>query len=295
MRWFIPLFLMFIVRGENVTNMTNITCSNGLCVNNTCAWGYYNNTQECIICSQLRPQYREERCCDLNSVTSTPFTELIIDSIYENDTNTILIRYTPPRDICHHLWIEWGRCPPICDNVLPGFFCSMDIDCKDTNLCLNSFCCYVKDENCLSCANETGYCDQCAFGMGFNATGNYTCAPCPLDTYLTNNTCHMYSNCSVGEYIAQEATNITDRICTVVPYGYYSNIINAQNITPWTNCSNVNNTWTTFYGNTTHDVICTNHTLCEANFSYTFYGNYTHDATCVNSSMCQNVTCLDDP
>ena len=179
MIWFLLLFLFWIESSSltyhtNCTNMTNITaedyctnvtCTDTLCSNNTCVYGYYNNTQDCVICSTLRNQYNAERCCDRYSVTSSPFSELIIDSIYVNDTGTVLIRYTPPRDICHHLWTEWGKCPEICDNILPGGYCTMNIDCKDTNEC-KDFCCYIRDEHCLSCANETGYCAQCKEGLG---------------------------------------------------------------------------------------------------------------------------------
>lgn len=293
MIWFLLLFLFWIESSSltyhtNCTNMTNITaedyctnvtCTDTLCSNNTCVYGYYNNTQDCVICSTLRNQYNAERCCDRYSVTSSPFSELIIDSIYVNDTGTVLIRYTPPRDICHHLWTEWGKCPEICDNVLPGGYCTMNIDCKDTNEC-KDFCCYIRDHRCLSCANETGYCAQCEEGLGFNATGNYTCQECPSYTLLYNNTCNLFTNCSAGEYVIANATNVTDRVCSTVPEGYFTNETNALEPIPWTNCSGINNTWTSFTGNATHDAVCSNHTQCEVTDPYIWYGNETHDAMC---------------
>ena len=276
MRWLVVLVLIGGVY-SNSTNVTNVTCSNGLCSNNTCSWGYYNTTYECSICNKLRDQYREESCCHLYSNIPNPSSEeYIVNSTYENDTGTVLIKYTPPRPICHHLWTEWGKCPPICDNIPSGDYCSMDIDCKNSNLCLNNFCCAIRYDNCNSCANGTGYCDSCMIGMAFNATGNSKCGYCPSWTYTTDNACHPYSNCTEGFYIAINATLTNDRECSAVAHGYFTNQTNAFVPMPWSTCSN--STWSYFSGNSTHDLVCKNHTVCEN--QTISQGNLTHDTVC---------------
>ena len=77
---------------ENTTGLicTNVTCTDTTCDNNTCVYGYYNTTENCINCRLLRHQYRQERCCERYSVTSSPFSKLIIDSIFVNDTGRVL-------------------------------------------------------------------------------------------------------------------------------------------------------------------------------------------------------------
>lgn len=260
-------------------------CTNGLCANNTCSYGYYNTTipsDPCRICPKLREQYQSENCC---TIASTP----ILYS-YETINGVKLKLYSPPRAICKHLWEEWGKCPPICHSIEAGEYCSHNIDCKNTNLCLNSHCCIVDDYNCRGCQNGTGYCNECAVGMAFNVSGDLRCGYCPSWTFTANNICNLYSNCSHGEFVSTLPTTISDRLCQSVSTGYFTNTTNALTPTPWSNCSN--GTYSSFGGNSTHDVICTNHTVCQSEESYTFKGNETHDAQCVNSSLCGNVTCI---
>jgi hypothetical protein len=292
MRWLILALVVVVSYG----NSTNVSCVNGMCSNNTCAWGFYNTTyNECRICNKLRTQYNDEACCHVYSDYPNPSTSVVIvNSTFENDTGTVMVLYTPPRPICQHLWEQWGKCPPICDNIPPGEYCSMDIDCKDSTLCLYNTCCVVKYENCVSCSNGTGYCNTCKQGMAFNASGDLKCGYCPSWTYTTNNLCHLFTNCSSGFYVTLNGTLTSDRECTVVPSGYFSNGTNVVEPTKWSNCSSINNTWASFVGNSTHDVVCTNHSVCNSSQLIGNYGNASHDTNCSNKQTCPPGTYISD-
>ncbi len=282
MRWLVILLSFSIAHG---------TCIDGTCSNDTCAWGFYNTTyNECRICSKLRDQYHAESCCHIYSDMPNPSTKItIVNSTFENDTGTVMIRYTPPRAICQHLWEEWGKCH-VCDNILPGEYCSMDIDCKNSNLCLDNTCCVVNYENCLSCSNGTGFCNTCKQGMAFNASGDLKCGYCPPWTYTTNNLCHLFTNCTSGYYVTQNGTVVSDRECSPVPDGYFSNGTNVQPV-KWRNCTI--NTWASFIGNSTHNVQCTNHTVCTDQLIQTV-GNATHDTQCSDKQTCPMGTYISD-
>ena len=197
-----------------------------------------------------------------------------LKEIYENDTGTVQVVSTPPREICHHLWIEYGNCPRVCNALLPGDFCTLNSDCKDIRSC-KGFCCIISDANCHSCANNTGHCDLCTSGMGFNATGNLTCGECTYWRYLTNNTCHLFTNCTAGLYPIFDGNETIDRECQDVPHGYFTNETNQQPLL-WTYC--VNNTYAVG-GNSSHDTICTNKTDCVAG-SYVFDNIENEDRVC---------------
>lgn len=277
---------------DNTTGLicTNVSCTDTTCDNNTCVYGFYNTTEDCVDCRLIRDQYRQERCCDRYSVTSSPFSKLLIDSIFVNDTGTVMIRYTPPRDICHHLWTEYGKCPDICNTILVGDFCYFDVDCYNPKSC-RDFCCYIHDSKCETCANQTGYCDECVNGTAFNYTGNYLCEECPSYTFLNSQYCYDFSNCTTGQYIIQNETNRTDRVCETVPYGTFTNTTNAHKLINWTAC--VNETWSIFAGNTTHDVLCTEWSNCTQNYTWIeFTGNNTRDLVCTNHTTCENYTYL---
>ena len=254
---FIYMWLILLLTiGTVVANQTNVTCTGGLCTNNTCEYGFYNTTINCLPCNRLKHQYKIEKCCSVYT-TSSPYRAIPIENkIYENDTGTVQVVSTPPREICHHLWVEYGNCPPICNALLPGEFCSMNIDCKDTSSC-KGFCCVMSDVNCHSCANYTGFCDRCTNGMGFNATGNLTCGKCPSWTYLTNNTCHRFTNCTSGFYPIFDGNETMNRVCESTPNGYYTNGTNQQPIL-WSICNNESYA----VGGNTQDVTCLNKTVC---------------------------------
>ena len=291
--WFIT-FLLALVESSNVT------CDNGLCSNNTCEWGFYNTTDSviglelCSPCNYLREQYQNERCCYLTKI-STPETSMtIINSTFENDTDTYKIEYTPPREICQHLWVEWGKCPPICDSIPSGEHCSMNIDCKNTNQCLDNVCCVLKYENCLSCAPNTGFCSLCIEGMAFNASGDLKCGYCPSWTYTTNNLCHLFTNCTAGKYVVSNGTLITDRMCGDVPDGFFSNMVNTLTPIQWKNCSDFPNTFISFAGTSTQDMECTPHRTCPDNQIISYYGNLTHDTGCSEKKTCPPGTYISD-
>jgi len=239
---------------------TNVTCTAGLCSNNTCEYGFYNTTVECVPCDLLKQQYKTEKCCSIYT-TSSPYRAIPIENkIYENDTGTVQVVSTPPRPICHHLWTEYGLCPEVCENLLIGEICTINYDCKDSKSCKN-FCCAVEDINCLSCANQTGYCNLCKDGLGFNATGDLKCKTCPSWTFLSNNTCHLVSNCTAGTYVIRDVNYTQDRQCDEVPYGSFTNETNQHQPFNWTVC--YNNTFA-LGGNSTHDSVCVNKTDCTA-------------------------------
>ena len=293
--WFVLLsWLTIVLADENVTctdglctnntcaygyhnssmGCTNVTCTAGLCSNNTCEYGFYNTTIDCVPCNLLKTQYKTEKCCSIYT-TSSPYRAVPIENkIYENDTGTVQVVSTPPREICHHLWIEYGHCPRVCNALLPGDFCTLNSDCKDIRSC-KGFCCIISDVNCHFCANNTGHCDLCASGMGFNATGNLTCGECPYWRYFTNNTCHLFTNCTAGLYPIFDGNETIDRECQDVPHGYFTNETNQQPVL-WTYC--VNNTYA-LGGNSSHDTVCTNKTNCVAG-SYVFENIENEDRLC---------------
>jgi len=271
-----------------ILNVIYVTgdCIGGLCSNNTCDWGFYNTTGDapCEICNKLREQYHAENCCRQNSYVSTPhYNHLLANGSYQ-------IVYTPPRDICQHLWVEWGKCPPICDNILPGEYCSWNIDCKETHQCLTSYCCVVKDTNCNSCANATGYCASCIEPMAFNVTGNLTCWYCPSYAYSSNNLCHTYTNCTSGWYMSFNGSVTSDRNCTEVPYGYYTNDTNVEVPVQWSTCTSG---WASTLPNSTHDVQCSTHSVCTID-EFATPGNSTHDTVCFDRTICSPGTYVID-
>jgi len=310
MRWVLLLLFGYVYSNINMTcpeenwltctNLTNITClngtnvtcvpvtcNNGYCTNNTCSYGYYNTSyDECKHCIHLRKQYHDEDCCTGYSISMPSRSMEIYHSIYPNDTGTEQVYFTPPREICNHLWYEWGTCPRICNGVVIGDVCNIDIDCLNGTSCRGFCCVLLYGDNCTSCANNTGYCENCVNGMAFNATGDLSCDYCLTGRFSENNTCFYHTNCIAGFYPINIPNSTTDRNCSVVPHGYFTNGTN-QNITSWSNCSN--STWYSFLGSTSRDRECSNFTTC-ANYSYIFQeGTNISDKICQNHTSC-NVT-----
>ena len=268
--------------------------------NVTCPHGYYNNFyDECKECSMLRQQYAQEKCCHQNTHTSMPF-KYIQMTLGENDTFVQML-YTPAREICNHLRKEWSRCPKQCDIHLPGEICNRSSQCIGSRICLSGRCCKEYDRFCLSCDSH-GLCNSCHPPYNVNATEN-KCGVCPSNKYSDNSICLYPSNCTAGEYVKQNYTLLSDRVCSGVPNGTYTNITNAPTFINHTNCTGENTTLVS-NGNATRDSVCretrrcpsdklflnrvwgaddncTNRTTCQPG-EYIIEGNYTFDNICNN-------------
>lgn len=240
-----------------------------------CPRGYYNTSYdtigECKGCWELRSHYYSEKCCYHEVEYTTPYR--VIDSV---------VSYTPMRTICNHLRKEWSKCPRQCDIFTPGVACNHSTQCRFTHTCLNGRCCSTKDSFCTSC-DHIGLCNQCTYPFSVNATGN-KCGICPNNKYNTNGVCFYPSNCTPGEYILSEYTSTSDRLCSMVPNGTYTNSINANNFTFHTNCSS-NNTTVDVIGNNTHDSICRNTSVCKE-YEYLIEKEWGKDENCTNKSIC---------
>jgi len=270
--------------------------------NTSCPYGYYDNFyDQCKNCSSLRQQYYEEKCCYKMVYVSTPFKYVIVSEDLNHTTYKML--YTPVREICNHLRKEWGKCPRQCDIHSPGHLCNHSTQCIGSHVCLNGRCCKEYDPLCTSC-DSMGWCNVCQSPYSVNATGT-KCGMCPQTKYNNNGVCLYPTNCTVGEYIQINYNSTSDRVCSEVPNGTYTNTINAISFINHTNCTGENITLDTI-GNATHDTICrdtrrcpsdklfvnkvwgkddncTNRTTCKLG-EYIIEGNYTSDNICTNCS-----------
>jgi hypothetical protein len=245
--------------------------------NVTCPHGYYNNFyDECKQCSLLRTQYTQEKCCHENTYTSTPFKYIkILDGIQR--------LYTPQREICNYLRKEWSRCPKQCDIHLPGDICNRSSQCIGSRICLNGRCCKSYDKKCLSC-DSYGLCNSCYPPYNVNATGN-KCGACPQNKYSYNGVCFSPSNCTTGEYVTQEYTFLSDRVCSDVPNGTYTNTTNAPTFINHTNCTGENTTFVS-NGNATHNSVCRETRRCPSD-KYFLNRVWGADDNCTNITTCQ--------
>lgn len=270
-----------------------------------CPYGYYDNFyNECKSCSSLRQQYSEAKCCYETASISTPFKYVSLHDD-ENQTSYQML-YTPIREICNHLRKEWGKCPKQCDIHLPGHTCNRSTQCIGTRTCLNGRCCKSYDIYCVSC-DFFGMCNACNPPYRVNATGT-KCGICPPNRYVNNGVCFYPTNCTAGQYIQTNYNSTSDRVCSDVPNGTYTNITNAALYNNHSNCTSENITLNTL-GNATHDTTCrdtlrcppdklfvnkvwgkddncTNRTTCKLG-EYIIEGNYTFDNIC---TICKNGT-----
>lgn len=243
-----------------------------------CPLGFYDTSYgECRNCKYLRNQYWDEDCCAMASILSMPAQT---EEIATYKGHAFRLKYNPPRPICNHLWEQWGNCT-VCQAFSPGHYCSMDVDCNNTNSC-KGFCCITNDANCASCENNTGYCTSCAFETVFNATGDMTCQRCTSNYYYDSLNCHLLTDCLPGTYVSTYPDYTTDRVCSNIPPGYYSTETNADaiDILPWTTCDT--SIYYTVLGGTTYDSVCEDRTICYPGTYVVDDGDVTTDRVCAN-------------